>query len=83
MQSKQTEQNGSSLKVFDFSAWTKEQAIEKYENVLYSREKQITDLTIEMGAVNEKINNLSEKCRQLEHENEILKYRLQKRVINK
>lgn len=70
----------SSLKFFNFNGWTNEKIIEKYETVLASREKQITDLSMEIGSINDKINFLTDKCKSLQEENEMLKNRLQKRV---
>ena len=49
----------SSLKHFNFKGWTADQILEKYESVLASREKQITDLSIEMGSINDKLNILT------------------------
>lgn len=80
MQNKNIEFDGSSLKYFKFEGWTNEKILEKYELVLASREKQITDLSIEIGNINERITFYSEKCQGLESENEQLKNRLQKRV---
>ena len=40
-----TEYFDSSLKHFNFKGWTADQILEKYESVLASREKQITDLS--------------------------------------
>ncbi len=70
----------SSLRYFNFEGWTKEKIIEKYEHVLTSREKQITDLSIEIGTINDRLNFLGDKCKKLDEENEMLKNRLQKRV---
>jgi hypothetical protein len=70
----------SSLRFFNFEGWTKEKIIEKYEHVLCSREKQITDLSIEIGSINDRLSLLSDKCKTFENENEMLKNRLQKRV---
>jgi hypothetical protein len=73
-----SEVNESSLKHFNFTDWTPDKIIEKYEIVLASREKQITDLSIEMGDNNNKISILTEKCNSLEHEVNDLKGRLNK-----
>ena len=56
-----TEYFDSSLKHFNFKGWTADQILEKYESVLASREKQITDLSIEMGSINDKLNILTEQ----------------------
>jgi predicted RNase H-like nuclease (RuvC/YqgF family) len=70
----------SSLKDVNFTGKSSEQIIEKYEMVLASREKQITDLSIEIGNLNERISELSEKLKNYEKENVQLKSRLEKRV---
>ena len=70
----------SSLKFFNFDGWNPQKIIEKYETVLASREKQITDLSMEIGSVYDKITSLTDKCKDLQEENEMLKNRLQKRV---
>jgi hypothetical protein len=70
----------SSLKFFNFQGWTHEKIIDKYENVLASREKQITDLSIEIGSLNDRVSQLSDNLKNFQDENEILKTRLQKRV---
>lgn len=41
----------SSLYNFKFSNYTKDEVIAKYEEVLYSRENQVTDLSMELGSV--------------------------------
>jgi hypothetical protein len=71
---------GSSLQRFKFEGWSKDKIIEKYETVLASREKQITDLAMEIGVINERITTLSEQNSDLKTEVEMLKTRLQKRV---
>ena len=70
---------GSSLKNFPFKGWTADQILEKYESVLASREKQITDLSIEMGSINDKINTLTDQVEQYKKENQILKESLTKK----
>jgi hypothetical protein len=72
----------SSLKYFNFQNWPQEKILEKYETVLTSREKQITDLSIEIGSLNDKLAAIYEKSKILSEENEMLKNRLQKRVSN-
>jgi predicted nucleic acid-binding Zn-ribbon protein len=81
MKNKTYDDSESSLKYFNFEGFSQEKIIEKYEVVLASREKQITDLSIEIGAINERLSNLSDKCKHLAEENEILKNKLQKKVI--
>jgi len=70
----------SSLKFFNFEGWSSQKILEKYEIVLSSREKQITDLSIEIGSLNERLANISDKLLSVEEENTYLKNRLQKRV---
>ena len=70
----------STLKFFNFEGWSSQKIIDKYEIVLASREKQITDLSIEIGSLNERIANTSDKLKSTQEENEYLKNRLQKRV---
>ena len=41
----------SSLKSFDFKGWTSDKIIDKYEQILFCREKQIEDLSMEFGNV--------------------------------
>ncbi len=48
----------SSLKYFDFEGMTKEQIIDKYEETLCQREKQIRDIAFEIGIINEKLCNV-------------------------
>lgn len=50
----------SSLQNIDFSDYTKEKVIEKYEEILLQREKQITELSYELGILNEKVSKV--KC---------------------
>ena len=81
MKNQKYDSNFSSLKYFNFDGWKPEKIIEKYENVLSSREKQITDLSVELGTINNRITVLSENIKSLKEENELLKNRMQKRVI--
>ncbi len=74
---------GSSLLRFNFDGWSKDKIIEKYETVLTSREKQITDLAMEIGVINERITTLSEHNSEIKAEMEMLRTRLQKRVIER
>ena len=69
----------SSLKHFNFKGWTADQILEKYESVLASREKQITDLSIEMGSINDKLNILTEQVENYKKENEQLKAAVKKK----
>lgn len=70
----------SSLKHFNFNGWAHEKIIEKYEKVLACREKQITDLSIEIGTINDRLSLLADRNKQLEEETEMFKNRLQKKV---
>ncbi len=63
----------SSLKSFVFTNNTKEEIIQKYEEVLLSRETQIEDLTIELGRVQLKNESLEEINFNLNKEIERLK----------
>ena len=51
----------SSLKYYNFDGMTKQQIIEKYENLLFEREKQIGIISLQMGNVHEKLMNLNEE----------------------
>lgn len=44
----------SSLQNIDFSQYSKEKVIEKYEEILIQREKQLYELSYELGILNEK-----------------------------
>jgi hypothetical protein len=70
----------SCLKRCNFTGWAPEKVIERYENVLASREKQITDLSGEIGNLYEKNTFLMEKNKTLLEELEATKERLEKRV---
>jgi hypothetical protein len=49
----------SSLKYFNFEGMDKDKIIEKYEEVVCQREKQIRELAYEIGVINEKLENVS------------------------
>ena len=70
--------NGSSLKNFNFEGMTTEEIINKYESVLSTREKQILDLTIEIGNSNSEINKLSDEIEKYDSENEMLLNKINK-----
>ena len=72
------ETNGSSLKNFNFEGMTTEEIINKYESVLSTREKQILDLTIEIGNANSEINKLTDELEKNDKENEILLNKINK-----
>ena len=48
----------SSLQNIDFSEFTKEKIIEKYEEILIQREKQLLELSYELGILNEKVSKV-------------------------
>jgi hypothetical protein len=48
----------SSLKFFNFEGMSLEKIIEKYEEVLFQREKQVETLAHEVGIINEKLSNV-------------------------
>lgn len=49
----------SSLQNIDFSDYTKEKVIEKYEQILIQREKQLLELSYELGILNEKVSKVN------------------------
>ena len=51
----------SSLKNSKFENMTAEQVIKKYEEVLTSRERQIYELSSEIGQINKKLQKLKAK----------------------
>lgn len=64
--------NGSSLKNYNFDNNSKEDIILKYEEVLYSRENQVTELSMELGKVQEKLLKSEERIEYLENQLERL-----------
>ena len=72
------EAHGSSLKTFNFEGMTTEEIINKYEAVLSTREKQVLDLTIEIGNANAEINKLSDEIEKYDKENVILLNKIKK-----
>ena len=80
MKNKIYDDKASSLKYFNFEGWTNDKILEKYETVLACREKQITDLSVEIGTINDRLSYLGDKCAKLESDNEIFRTRLQKKV---
>jgi hypothetical protein len=77
----------SSLRFFNFEGMSNEKIIEKYEEVLFHREKQIEDLSHEVGVLNEKLSNVKifeikkcyEKLKHLEDDNSMLNNKLLKK----
>jgi len=55
---KKNKEYHSTLKLCNFEGMDKDQIINKYEQVLASREKQVEDLCIEIGSLNEKLSNV-------------------------
>ena len=68
----------SSLKNFNFEGMTTEEIINKYESVLSTREKQILDLTVEIGNSNSEINKLTDEIEKYDKENEVLLNKINK-----
>ncbi len=68
----------SSLKNFNFEGMTTEEIINKYESVLSTREKQILDLTVEIGNSNSEINKLTDEIEKYDKENETLLNKINK-----
>ena len=71
----------SSLKNIKFDELTAEQIVKKYEEVLNSREKQLFELSTEVGQVNQKLENLREKYEKSKLQNSQLKHILEKKEI--
>ena len=63
----------SSLKNNKFEGLTAEQIINKYENVLFSREKQFYELSQEVGKLTQKIQILAQKKEKSKYNNDMLK----------
>ena len=72
------EAKGSSLKNFNFEGMTTEEIINKYEAVLSTREKQVLDLTIEIGNANAEINKLTDEIEKYDKENVTLLNKIKK-----
>ena len=72
------EANGSTLKNFNFEGMTTEEIINKYESVLSTREKQILDLTVEIGNANSEINKLTDEIEKYDKENVTLLNKINK-----
>jgi len=49
----------SSLQKIDFTNYSKEKVIEKYEEVLIQREKHLVELSKELGELNEKTSKVN------------------------
>ena len=66
----------SSAKNEDFSGLSEKQILEKYESLLVKREKEVKDISYQMGVVNEKYFDGVEKIKELEKENEDLENKI-------
>ena len=64
------------LKNEDFSGLSEKQILEKYESLLVKREKEVKDISYQMGVVNEKYFDGVEKIKELEKENEDLENKI-------
>ena len=73
--------NVSSLKNAKFENMTAEQVIKKYEEVLNSREKQIYELSAEIGQINKKMQKMKAKFENSKEKNIKLKNILQKKEV--
>lgn len=73
------EQIGSSLKHFNYEGMKSNEIVEKYEKVLETRENQLTEISLEIGNMNEKLNLLIDKCSRLEEENNVLNLKVTKK----
>ena len=71
----------SSAKKEDFTGLSEKQIIEKYEKLLFEKEKEVREISFQMGVVNEKYFDGLEKIKTLKKENEELENKIQK--INK
>jgi hypothetical protein len=71
----------SSLKKRNFSGWSNESIIDLYENTLANRERQLTDLCIEIGTINDRLALVNEQLKDIEKEKNMLIIMLEKRVI--
>lgn len=63
------ENNNSSLKNIISSGMSSQEIISKYENVLASREAQLTQLTKEMAILNNRVNDLNAKMININKQN--------------
>ena len=71
----------SSLKNAKFENMTAEQVIKKYEEVLSSRERQIFELSSEIGQINKKMQKMKAKYENSKEKNIKLKNILQKKEV--
>ena len=66
----------SSARNEDFTGLSEKQILEKYEELLLKREKEVKDISYQMGVVNEKYFDGLDKIKQLEKENEELENKI-------
>lgn len=71
----------SGAKKEDFTGLSEKQIIEKFEKLLVEREKEVKEISFQMGVINEKYFDGLEKIKTLQKENEELEARINK--INK
>ena len=71
----------SGAKKEDFTGLSEKQIIEKFEKLLVEREKEVKEISFQMGVINEKYFDGLEKIKTLQKENEDLEAKINK--INK
>ena len=71
----------SSIKNFNFKGWTSDKIIDKYEQVLACREKQIEDLSIELGNIYQSMSKNGDLLKNYENDNLQLRNRTLKLVF--
>ena len=71
----------SSARKENFEGLSEKQILEKYEKLLVEREKEVREISFQMGVVNEKYFDGLEKIKNLQKENEELENKINK--INK
>ena len=74
----------SSAKKEDFTGLSEKQIIEKFEKLLVEREKEVKEISFQMGVINEKYFDGLEKIKTLQKENEDLEVKINKtnKLIN-
>lgn len=70
---KEDSQIGSSMKYINLEGLSKEQIIDKYEQLLFQREKHYKELVLQMGETNQKYIEVQDKVDELSEINESLK----------
>lgn len=74
-----SDEKKSSLQKIDFSSYSKEKVMEKYEEILIQRERHILELSKELGELNEKNSKANDRISYLENENKILNNKMIKK----